>query len=125
MSEEMQNPSARSSSTDDGEEEIITATLAELYFSQGFLERSIEIYTKLLTQHPDRQEWNLRLKQIQTMVDTVQPGAMQPSPAQESHSGMGGDNNKRQKILATLEQWLRNCQNMKKSKLDVHKRPDS
>ncbi|MGA1843572.1 MAG: hypothetical protein ACMUIS_03310 [bacterium] len=124
MNEELQNPSPGSSSTDDGEEEIITATLAELYFSQGFLERSIEIYTKLLTQHPDRQEWNMRLKQIRTMVDAVQPGTTPPSP-QESHSGTGSDNNKRQKILATLEQWLRNCQNMKKSKLDVHKSSDS
>ena len=124
MSEELQNPSLGSSQTDDGEEEIITATLAELYFTQGFLERSIEIYKKLLTQHPDRQEWNTRLKQIQTMVDAAEPGTT-PSPPQESHSTMGSDNNKRQKILATLEQWLRNCQKMKKSKPDVHESNDS
>jgi len=123
MSEEPENPSTGYSLSDDGEEEIITATLAELYFSQGFFERSIEIYKKLLTQHPDRQEWNIRLKQIQTMVGTVQPGT-NASSHQESHSGTGTDN-KRQKILATLEQWLRNCQNLKKSKPNVRKRPNS
>lgn len=123
MSEELQNPSAGSSLADDGEEEIITATLAELYFSQGFFERSIEIYKKLLTQHPDRQEWNTRLKQIQTIVGAVQPDTRAASP-QEGHSDTGGDN-KRQRILATLEQWLRNCQNLKKSKPNAHKRTNS
>jgi len=123
MNEELQNPSTGYSLSDDGDEEIVTATLAELYFSQGFFERSIEIYTKLLTQHPDRQEWNTRLKQIQTMLGAVQPGT-NASSSQESHSGTAGDN-KRQRILATLEQWLRNCQNMKKFKVNVRKRPDS
>ena len=40
----------------EGKGEIITATLAELYFSQGILEKSIEIYEKLLRQHPDKEE---------------------------------------------------------------------
>jgi len=48
------------------EEEIITATLAELYLSQGLPERAIEIYKKLIKEQPEREEeWKKRIAAIQ------------------------------------------------------------
>ncbi len=69
---------------DDDDNEIITATLAELYFSQGFLEKAIEIYKKLMSKQPGQQEWAKRLAEIQSVEsgEKVDSEVMTAEPVQ-------------------------------------------
>ncbi len=46
-----------------------TATMAELYASQGFLKRALTIYRELLENDPDNAEWNNRLYELKTAID--------------------------------------------------------
>jgi len=64
--------------------EIITATLAELYFNQGFIDKAIDIYRKLLDQNPDNQEWANRLQQIIEMQDSIEMGPESTSEEMET-----------------------------------------
>ncbi|WP_136526629.1 tetratricopeptide repeat protein [Geomonas ferrireducens] len=43
---------------------LTTATLAELYVSQGFLEKAQNIYRELLTAHPGNPQYRLRLEEL-------------------------------------------------------------
>jgi tetratricopeptide (TPR) repeat protein len=62
---------------DDGDHSVIesdaTATMAEIYVSQGFLSRAIEIYTILLKGNPDNEHLKKRLEELKSMTD--QPSA--------------------------------------------------
>jgi tetratricopeptide (TPR) repeat protein len=95
---------------EENKDEIITATLAELYFSQGFIEKSIEIYKKLLIKQPDQKNWAKRLVEIQEihknikMDSEILPDRIIRSEAED----------KKEKIMLTLEKWLENCQRLKK-----------
>lgn len=48
---------------------LTTATLAELYVSQGFLDKAIAIYAELLQAHPENQQYRLRRCEIEEMRD--------------------------------------------------------
>lgn len=91
-------------------DEIITATLAELYFSQGFIEKSIEIYKKLLLQQPDQKKWAGRLMEIKEINNKLKMG-FEVMPDKTMHHETGGE---KEKVLSTLEKWLENCQRLKK-----------
>ena len=51
-----------------------TATMAEIFVSQGLIPRAIEIYKVLLEQKPDDEEIQVRLEELQKMLD-AQSGA--------------------------------------------------
>ena len=46
-----------------------TATMAEIYVSQGFITRGIEIYHILLNDDPDNEQYKLRLEELESMHD--------------------------------------------------------
>jgi tetratricopeptide (TPR) repeat protein len=46
---------------------MATATLAEIYFQQGYLDKAIEIYQKVLRHHPDDEESRARLSELRGM----------------------------------------------------------
>ncbi|MGA1863480.1 MAG: tetratricopeptide repeat protein [bacterium] len=96
--------------TEESKGEIITATLAELYFSQGFIEKSIEIYDKLLIQQPDQKKWAERLLEIKEIHNKIKMGSEAISD-KIIHYEAGDE---KEKILFTLEKWLENCQRLKK-----------
>ncbi|WP_136514263.1 tetratricopeptide repeat protein [Geomonas edaphica] len=67
---------------------LTTATLAELYVSQGFLEKAQNIYRELLTAHPGNQQYRLRLEELTELQElqlgpaelaSGQPSAQQPA----------------------------------------------
>lgn len=53
-------PAPRSAAPDP----LTTATLAELYVSQGFLDKAIGIYRELLSAHPQNQQYRLRVEEL-------------------------------------------------------------
>lgn len=72
---------------------LTTATLAELYVSQGFLEKALNIYRELLTAHPGNQQYRLRLEELAELQELqlspvdlapVQPSVAQPAATQPS-----------------------------------------
>lgn len=96
---------------EEGKDEIITATLAELYFSQGFPDKSIAIYKKLLKQQPDKEEWAARLKEIQEIQKNIKMDS-ETLTDKVMHSG---EDDKKEKFLSILEKWMENCQKLKKN----------
>ena len=67
---------------------LTTATLAELYVSQGFVEKALNIYRELITTHPGNQQYRLRLEELAELQELqlspaelapVQPQAQQPA----------------------------------------------
>jgi len=88
------------------EEEIITATLAELYISQGLPEKAIEIYQILIKQQPDREEeWNKRIVAIQEIQ-----GAAISAEIFASEEEAVKKKNSHKLILQQLETWLKNIE---------------
>ncbi|MEW6382303.1 MAG: tetratricopeptide repeat protein [bacterium] len=81
------------------EKEIITPAIAELYLSQGFREKAIEIYQKLLTGQPDREEWRERIRSIQGETGTQAP--LQKAENPQERNG---------RIVQQLETWLKNIE---------------
>ena len=94
------------------EEEIITATLAELYISQGLPERAIEIYKNLIKQEPAREEeWKKRIaaiQEIQSAPVSVEIFAPEKEAAKKKDT--------HESILQQLETWLENIEKFEKSK---------
>jgi predicted Zn-dependent protease len=58
--------------------ELMSATLAELYFKQGFAEKAVEVYRQLIEREPENDRLRRRLAELQ------EP---QLAPAQASHAG--------------------------------------
>jgi tetratricopeptide (TPR) repeat protein len=60
---------------------LTTATLAELYVSQGFLEKAIGIYRELLLADPENAPYRLRLTEIKAALERQKEGTRRPAPA--------------------------------------------
>ncbi|HBA88909.1 MAG TPA: hypothetical protein DCZ75_13275 [Geobacter sp.] len=58
---------------------LTTATLAELYVSQGFIDKALNIYDELLQSHPSNQQYQLRYAEIQEIrsLQHLQPEVQQ------------------------------------------------
>lgn len=98
-----------------------TATLAELYVTQGFLDRAIDIYRELLGKDPHNAEYKNRLTALNIALDKELPAAGVPDlcgaegpalwegsvcPAVRGDGSISaGEGNK---VLDTLETWLVN-----------------
>jgi len=93
------------------DEEIITATLAELYISQGLPEKAIEIYQKLIKQQPEREEeWKKRIAAIQEIQ-----GAAVSTEIFASEAEAVKKKNTHESIVQQLETWLKNIEKFEKS----------
>jgi tetratricopeptide (TPR) repeat protein len=82
---------------------VASATIAELYVSQGFPEKGTEIYRELLQQEPDNLVWKTRLEELVGPAATATTPEM-PSTAM-SHGERAGGN---EGVLETLGEWLAN-----------------
>jgi tetratricopeptide (TPR) repeat protein len=59
---------------------LATATLAELYVTQGFLDRAICVYRELLETGPENERFKDRLKELENLVSGVTCQAEMPEP---------------------------------------------
>lgn len=62
-------PEAPSEKADD----FTTDTLAELYIAQGFYEKAIDIYQRMLTDNPDSQKLKDKLTRVRAMASEAEP----------------------------------------------------
>jgi len=89
---------------------LTTATLAELYVSQGFIDKALKIYRELLGAHPSNQQYRLRCAEILEMKELQQqvqhpapPAATETAPAARVKSQGPQDD-----VEAELQSWLEN-----------------
>lgn len=80
-----------------------TTTLAELYLSQGFPEKAMEIYSNLAAKDPANQEVAAKLAELEKSL------AVETSPVVEEPAVDAA----RQAKLAALEGWLSNIQRLR------------
>jgi hypothetical protein len=59
----------------------MSATLAELYFNQGFVEKAVEVYRQLVDREPDNDRLRRRLDELQHPRPAAAPPSAQPAPA--------------------------------------------
>jgi tetratricopeptide (TPR) repeat protein len=64
-------PDVSSEKSDD----FTTDTLAELYIAQGFYEKAIDIYQRMLTDNPDSQKLKDKLTRVRAMASEAEPPA--------------------------------------------------
>jgi tetratricopeptide (TPR) repeat protein len=57
---------------------LVTETMAELYFAQGFYERAAEVYRSLLRVRPGDARLSARLQEAEGMLAAPAPGATEP-----------------------------------------------
>ena len=102
-----------------------TATMAELYVSQGFLKRALTIYRELLETDPNNAEWKKRLYEIKRAIDedtamarkvAAPGGAGHPGPSRVGEQAVAGavedvtpPPSGDDVVLGTLEKWLENA----------------
>ena len=91
-----------------------TSTMAEIYVSQGFIQRAIDIYEEMLKDNPTNDGIVNRIGELYEMLS---PPEVAPEPievATQSAPIMDSpvtDNKPEAGVVATLEQWLANISN--------------
>jgi tetratricopeptide (TPR) repeat protein len=56
-------------------DDFTTDTLAELYIAQGFYEKAIDIYQRMLADHPDSEKLKDKLTRVRAMASQAEPPA--------------------------------------------------
>jgi tetratricopeptide (TPR) repeat protein len=106
---------------------LTTATLAELYVSQGFIPSALKIYHELLASDPDNQEYLVRCDELKALQeeniasfgtgDEVDDVISEPTTNAESVSAMPVDEllpeSDENFVTAELELWLNNIRRMR------------
>jgi len=85
---------------------ITTSTMAEIYVSQGFIQKAIDIYAQILNESPGNQAVIRRIDELSAMLldqETGDTGPSPPIPAEAQTPEPGSD-----RVLQTLERWLDN-----------------
>jgi tetratricopeptide (TPR) repeat protein len=77
--------------------EIVTPTLAELFFDQGKMEKAIEIYEKILLKNPDDERSRQRIDEISALMTAEKP---------EEIYEEDNTRKKTEKMINALESWL-------------------
>jgi len=71
---EESSPAETAAGGDEGGDDLNTNTLAELYVSQGFYDKAIEIYQGMLEERPDNKALQKKLEELRDMAGTAESG---------------------------------------------------
>ena len=69
---------------------LATTTLAELYVSQGHLDRAVNVYRELVASNPDNLEFQSRLEELELLVAASKEPERWSARSSGSSSGSGG-----------------------------------
>lgn len=70
--EETAPPPGKPAAAEEGGDDLNTNTLAELYISQGFYDKAIEVYQGMLAERPGSKALQNKLEQLRAMAGTVE-----------------------------------------------------
>lgn len=73
--EETALPPGRPAAPEEGSDDLNTNTLAELYISQGFYDKALEIYQGMLSERPGNKALQHKLEQLRAMAGTAEKGS--------------------------------------------------
>jgi hypothetical protein len=73
--EETVLPPGRPTAPVEGSDDLNTNTLAELYISQGFYDKALEIYQGMLSERPGNKALQHKLEQLRAMAGTAEKGS--------------------------------------------------
>lgn len=82
--------------------EIISSTLAELYFNQGFSEKAIEVYQQVLGREPGNDRARVRLVELQGLEKAPQT-QVAAGPAAGDGEGRAARRQAIERVIASLE----------------------
>ncbi len=83
---------------------VTTATLAELYASQGHLEQALEVYRELMANEPDDQKIRQRFEELQMLTQAKAEVSRETSVPAEAASTARAHGVR--ETLRVLEDWL-------------------
>ena len=81
---------------------LISPTLGELYFNQGFTEKAIEVYRELSAREPSNERLGARLRELEKMQDALSSGGSAPSDAPAASSPDATAADRREAIERTI-----------------------
>jgi pentatricopeptide repeat protein len=91
---EESRPAETAAGGDEGGDDLNTNTLAELYVSQGFYDKAIEIYQGMLEERPDNKALQKKLEELRAMAGTAESGVegfATAVPGKGEHTPAGSD----------------------------------
>ncbi|NTW65539.1 MAG: tetratricopeptide repeat protein [Nitrospirae bacterium] len=71
---EESKPAETAAAGDEGGDDLNTDTLAELYISQGFYDKAVEIYQGMLEEQPQNKALQQKLEELRAMASTAESG---------------------------------------------------
>lgn len=122
--EELSPPSATPKPVDTikdtSSDPMLTPTFAELYYTQGFKRKALNIYKQLHELHPEDQRIASRYLELSkpSVADTVEPCAFQETSDAEEQAEHQLSPAEQAKI-AVLESWLENISNMQSERQEL------
>lgn len=88
---------------------ITTSTMAEIYVSQGFIQKAIDIYAEILNESPGNQAVIRRIDELSEMLLGEAP------PAETTQAAVAAPDDREgtpqpdtERVVETLERWLDN-----------------
>jgi hypothetical protein len=97
-------PAAEPAGAAPAEDELVSPTLAELYFNQGFPEKAIEVYRRLLEREPANERARARVAELSALAAAPRADAPSaPSAAPNADDGEQARAARRQALERTIE----------------------
>lgn len=101
---------------------VLSATIAELYISQGFIDKGVNLYAELLRENPDNSAYRMRYTELtgktgasgENVVDAPRPAAAEvamdrvpvPAPGEQDQ-------------VSTMEGWLNNIRRIRECRTET------
>lgn len=101
LQDAMEEPAEPAETAEQGEGGFNTVTLAALYEAQGFPEKAIEVYQRILIKDPENQEVREKIRLLMQRMAGAQPEESPPVHQEDVQRAL-----RRKRVLA-LEKWLR------------------
>jgi hypothetical protein len=85
---------------------LATKTLAEIYLSQGYREKALDVLKQILARHPDRQDVRAKIDELEAQVGAKAPPPPEPEPEPAAAAATEGADPPHKADRKHFESWL-------------------